>query len=175
MSWWERLLHAAFPPRTGLDVDEPNPLALAVPPNPASVIRAMALLAGPESELYWEGRAGQVLGAWLRRQAGDGERRVAIGITPVQDFYHLPASHDLLAELAERLERAPSLPERVRLHLHDEGRMVLEWRRAFRTGPILVSRRMPEDRLAAFVGAIGGPGPATPNPAPTTPRSGRNG
>ena len=155
MTWLARLLDAVFPPPTGLEVEEPDPIALQGPLAPGQFIRALPLIAGPDAVLYWEGPTDRWLAAWLRREAGDPDRRIVVGLSPVADFYHVPVAAEVLEELATRLESGPTQRSRVHLHVHEGGRILLQWRRAFRGETILVSRQVPDAQVAAFIQATG--------------------
>lgn len=155
MNWLSRLLDSISPPLTGLELDEPDPVALAVPPAPGRFIRALDRLAGPNAVLYWEGPADRVLAAWLRRQTQEPVARISIGISPVHDFYHVALADGVLDELAARIERTKPAPSRVHLHVHEDGRVILQWRRAFLAGPVLISRSVRPERIDAFIREVG--------------------
>jgi len=149
------LLSLIFPDPSGLEADEPDPIRLDAPATPGVVLRALPRLVDvPDAVLYWEGAADQRLAAWLRRAAGEPRRGVVVGINPIRDFYHLSPTPELMDELARWLATG-RVPTRVRLHLQEHGRIAFEWRRAFARSPLLLSRFVPEGRLAAFLAASG--------------------
>jgi len=155
MNWLSRLLGAVSPPVTGLEIDEPDPYVLIMPPAPGPFFRALGSLVGPEAVLYWEGPAPRLLKAWLRRQTREPGPQVAVGVSPVHDFYHIVLAEGILADLATRLEHTTPVPTRVHLHVHHRGRVVVQWRRAFREGPALLSRTIGQAQVESFAAAVG--------------------
>lgn len=154
MNWLSRLLDGISPPATGLEIDEADPIALRVPPEPGPLIQALNHLVGLTAVLYWEGPADRLLAAWLRRQTLEPFERVSVGISPVHDFYHIPLTTGVLAELAARLERARPIPSRVHLHVRENGRVLLQWRQAFGDAAVLLSRTLRREQVDSFAKAV---------------------
>jgi hypothetical protein len=153
MSWLTQLIASLAPPVTGLRVEEANPIAVRLPPPPGRIFRALSLLLDPGAVLYWEGRADRTLAAWLRRQTADPRPSIAIGVVPVSDFYRFELDDELLEELAARVERPNAIGRRVWFHVLQAERIVVEWRPAFGSAPLLLSRLVPADRVSAFIRA----------------------
>jgi hypothetical protein len=148
-------MSAVFPPASGLAVDEPNPIVLRLPPEPGRFFRALPRLVSRDAVLYWEGRTERTLAAWLNRLTTDPHPPMSFGVQPRPDFYHVPLTTGTLEELATRVERAGAVRRRVRLHIHEAGRTILEWRPAFGTAPLLLSRHLGPERVEAFLEAAG--------------------
>jgi hypothetical protein len=153
MHWLTQILESVFPRPSGLEVDESDPLAFRLPLSPAGFFRALALLVGPGATLYWEGHASRTLASWLNRYTSEPAPAVSVGVTPVHDFYHLPLIDDVLDQLATRVAEPGALRGRVRIHVHEGGRIILQWHPAFSKSPLLLSRRIQADRVQAFVTA----------------------
>ena len=117
-------------------------------------VRALGLLADPGAVLYWEGRTNRVLAAWLDRLTLEPRPPASFGITPVPDFYHLPLDPGTLDVLASRIDRPGAVGRRIRLHLRQSDRIILQWRRAFSREPVLLSRSLDPARLDAFEAAV---------------------
>ena len=153
MNWFAQILAGVFPRATGLEVDEPDPLAFQLPPSPTRFFEALGHLVGPEATLYWEGPAGRTLAAWLDRYTSAPRPRVSVGVMPVGDFYLVPLTDEVLEELAVRDTEPGALRGPVRIHVHEGERITLQWRPAFGKRPLLLSRRLPADRVREFVAA----------------------
>jgi hypothetical protein len=154
MNWFNHLLDVLVSAPSGLEVDEPDPIQLTVTPPPGTLFRALPLLLDPGAVLYWEGRPGRTLAAWLGRHTLEPRAPIEFGILPASAFYHLPLDPDILAQLALRVDQPKAVGSRVRIHIHVDERIVLEWRPAFGTSPLLLSRRLPSERIAAFIKAV---------------------
>ena len=151
MSWFQQLVAAVFPRPSGLLVEEADPIRVEAPRSPEAFFRALAALMSPDVVLYWEGPAERHLAAWLAQQSLEPRPAVAIGVVPVGDFYHIPLGEELLAWLATRVARPGVVSGRVRLHVREGERIVLEWRPAFGKSPLLLSRHLPAEQVRQFV------------------------
>ena len=150
MGWLTELLRSIAPPATGIEVDEPDPIPVPVGASPGAFIRAIGVLVDPGAVLYWEGRASPVLNAWLDRLTLEPRPAVSVGITPVADFHHVPLDSGVLDELAQRVDRPGAIGRRIRLHVRQCDRIILQWRRGFSREPVLLSRSLDPHRIHAF-------------------------
>lgn len=162
MSWLTTLLAGLFPSPTGLKIDEADPLAVHVQVSPGRFFQALPLLWGTdawdaETMLYLEGGIPRSLAAWLARETTEPRPRFHAGVSPVSDYYHLPLTPDFLAALAIRFEQSDGRRRRLRLHVSIHERLLLEWRHAFTSKPLLLSRSIPADHAQAFLRAVAGP------------------
>jgi hypothetical protein len=155
MHWLTKLLGVIAPPATGIEVDEPDPIAVSVGTDAGGFVRAIGLLVDSDAILYWEGRTSRTLAAWMDRRTLEPRQAVRIGIAPVGDFYHLPLDAESLDELALRVNQPGAIRRPIRLHVHQSDRIVLQWRRAFTSEPVLVSRHLDPARVHSFVAAVG--------------------
>jgi hypothetical protein len=92
---------------------------------------------------------------FLQEHAFAPETRVARGtIWPRGDVVHLPASRQVLEELAKHAEGAAYPEVCTHLHVHAAGRVVVQWYDAF-GAPCYVSKALPTERVEAFCGELG--------------------
>jgi len=154
MSGIGRIASALWPTPSGLEVDEPEAMTLAVAPPYGRVFRALDALLGPGTVLYWEGKAGPIMAAWLDRMSAEPRPAFALGVVPVPDFYHIPLDAEVLEGLAQRVELPNAIDGRVRLHAYLNQRIVWQWRPAFGPTPMLISRRLPDYRTGEFLRAL---------------------
>ena len=153
MGWLTQLIASLAPQPTGLRVDEADPIALRLTPPPGRVFRALPLLLDPGAVLYWEGRTERHLAAWLRRLTVDPRPSIAVGLVPVADFYRIELDRDVVDQLAERVDQPGAVGRRVWFNVVQDQRILVEWRPAFGSHPLLVSRSLPDDRVTAFIRA----------------------
>ena len=150
MDWLRRIASAIWPSPSGLEVEEPDATTVSTVPPYGRVVRALDALLGPGTVLYWEGRAGPMLAAWLNRLTIEPRPAISVGISPVADFYHLPVDRELLEGLAMRVDLPFGVEGRVRLHAYLGRRIVWQWRPAFSPSPMLISRTIPSWRVNEF-------------------------
>ena len=150
MDWIGRIASAIWPSPSGLEVEESDATTVHAAPPFGRVFSALDALLGPGTILYWEGRPGPLLAAWLNRLNLEPRPAVSVGLVPVPDFYHLPVSRELLEGLAVRIELPHAVDGRVRLHAYLGRRIVWQWRPAFGPQPMLISRTIPSWRVNDF-------------------------
>lgn len=156
MRWLERLLSTVFRERVaGLRLEEPNPYAFRLSHDGARFFRALPTLVAPTAMLYCEGTTEPHVERWLKQRAIPSPPvRIAPGtLWPRPDYYHVPLRSELMEELAGLVDaRGVALPC-IHVHVYEDQRVLIEWHDAFLDDPLLVSRRLPEERIRAFVAA----------------------
>lgn len=87
---------------------------------------------------------------FLREHAVPPDTKVARGtIWPRAEVVHLPASHQVLQQLADHAERSAYPEICTHLHVVSAGRVVLQWYDAFAT-PCYASKELPAQRVETF-------------------------
>jgi hypothetical protein len=155
MAWLDRLLSAVFQKHlAGHRLEDPNPIALRLPHEPARFIRALPELAGPSAFLYCEGTTEGYVADWLKDHCVEPRLKIALGtLMPPSDTYHIPLQPDLLTEFAILIDARRILVPVIHVHLYDDDRVMLEWHDAFGDDPVLLSHRLPLERIRAFMRA----------------------
>jgi hypothetical protein len=120
-------------------------------------LRALPQILPPDSILYLEGGTPpEELKAFLDAHCVPERCHVAMGtIWPKPQAFHLPATEQNLAQLAELAERFAAPQAAVHLHAYAGGKVVLEWYDAFWKDPLYLSSAIPEQKVRSFCSALG--------------------
>ncbi len=120
-------------------------------------LRALPEILPPDSMLYLEGGTPpKDLKAFLDARCVPERSHVAAGtIWPRPQTFHLPATAQNLAELAQLAEGLATPQAAVHLHVYAGGKVVLEWYDAFWKDPLYLSSAVPEGKVRSFCSALG--------------------
>jgi hypothetical protein len=119
--------------------------------DPTDFFRRLPALVPEGSVLVLEGGShSKLLQAFLDEHRVPPDINVARGtIWPRADVVHLPASVQVLRELADHAERCAEPEICSHMHVYASGRVVVQWYDAF-SAPCYVSKQLPAERLEAF-------------------------
>jgi hypothetical protein len=122
----------------------------------AVFLGALAEFLPDESILYFEGGSpDRKLLEFFNAHAIPEQVHVAVAtLWPRPVYYHVPATPQNLAKLA-RLSESHAEPElAVHFHVHQGGKVLLQWHDAF-SDPMLLDENIPEDQVKSFAEALG--------------------
>ena len=117
----------------------------------AEFLRKIPELVAEGSVLILEGGSpSSQLQGFLREHAIAPSTKVARGtVWPRAAIVHLPASAQVLRGLADHAEHCAYPEICTHLHVHSNGRVVVQWYDAF-AAPCYVSKELPAERLETF-------------------------
>ena len=122
---------------------------------PSVLLRNLTSLVGTDATLFLEGGAHPPpLRQFLQLHQVDGVRIARGTIWPREPVFHLPATPELLHELAGLAERCAAPELCFHLHVYRDHTVLLEWHDAF-TGTFRVSKTIPRDNLESFCSVLG--------------------
>jgi hypothetical protein len=116
-----------------------------------SLLMALPDLLPEECVLYFEdgSPSGELL-EFLRAHGVPERAHVAYGtIWPKPTFFHLPATPETMARLADIMESCAFPELAIHFHIYRDQTVLLEWHDAF-TQPMLLSGELPEQKVKAF-------------------------
>jgi hypothetical protein len=158
MAWLSRVLgYVPASERKGIDLGDTPAWEISPPRDAADFLRAISLLAPPESVLYLEGGSPPAeVRAYLANNAATRITKVTMGtIWPRPETFHVsisPRSLEGLAQLADR----HALPEiAIHLHVYKGTEVLLQWYDAGDDDPLLVSKQIPEETVREFCRRLG--------------------
>lgn len=119
------------------------------------LLRALTDFLPDGSILYFEGGSPRKeLRAFLNAHAIPEESHVAVAILwPKPVYYHVPATEQNLARLADLSEYCAEPELAVHFHVYHQGKVLLEWHDAFGQ-PMLLDGDIPEAKIASFADAL---------------------
>jgi hypothetical protein len=119
------------------------------------LLRALSGFLPDGSILYFEGGSPRKeLLAFLDAHAIPEETHVAVAILwPKPVYYHIPATWENLAHLAELSEHCAEPELAVHFHVYHQDKILLEWHDAFGQ-PMLLDGDIPEDKIAGFADTL---------------------
>jgi hypothetical protein len=122
----------------------------------AEFFRRIPALVPEGSVLVLEGGSpSPQLREFLREHAIAPATEVARGtVWPRSDVVHIPASAQVLRELADQAEGCAFPEICTHLHVYSGGRVVVQWYDAF-SGPCYISKEMTAARIDAFCAELG--------------------
>lgn len=120
------------------------------------LLEALPKILPPGSILYLEGGTPpKEIEAFLHSHCAPEETHLAMGtIWPKPQAFHLPATAENLAKLANLAEQGPAMQIAVHLHVFHQGKVLLEWYDAFWKDPLYLSEVVVEDRLKDFCSSL---------------------
>jgi len=179
MGWLHKLFRVT--PRQELDgvsfdTDEPF-WELDGRTNFPRLFRALADLLPDDCILYFEGGSPRsMMQDFFRTHSIPEQTHVAVAtLWPRPTCYHIPATAQNLAHLADLTESCGEWEVAVHFHIYRSGRVLLEWHDIF-ANPMLLDGRVPAAKVKTFAEALkknvarrgdpAGPGKGSPVNAP---------
>jgi hypothetical protein len=106
--------------------------------------------------LYFEdGRPDHEILDFFAKRSVSASEHIAMGtIWPRPRVKHVPATHEILTELAEIMDRHAEPELAIHVHAYREGQVLFEWHDAT-SDPIYVSDDIPEERICDFAQRLG--------------------
>lgn len=119
------------------------------------LLRALSGFLPDGSILYFEdGSPRKDLLAFLDAHAIPEQTHVAAGaLWPEPVCYHVPATEQNLARLAELTEHCAEPELAIHFHVYHEDKVLVEWHDAF-SQPMLLDGSLAEDKVSGFVEAL---------------------
>ena len=146
--WMSRLL--------GLHLGELDPWQVTAPKDASRFIRALPLVAACSGAMaYFEGPDPH-FAKYLRQISVQPHVRVAAEtFWPRPTYYHVPLTAENMIALAVLVDKQATGRICRHCHVYACGSMLLEWRQAFATQPIRISKKLDIGIVSRFAAAIG--------------------
>jgi len=120
-------------------------------------LRALPALLPPGSILYLEGTSARDVIEFLSGRAAAEPRKVAVGtIWPRPRVFHMPASPENLAALAQLADHHAAPEVCIHLHAYEQDRILLEWYDAILDTSFSLSSEFAGEQVAEFCRRLGG-------------------
>jgi hypothetical protein len=140
---------------SGIALQDPEPWQVGATKDEQRFLRAVPLLGGDGTFIYFEDTLERHVRDYLSSVAVEPSVQVQTGtIWPRPDCHHLPLTSDTMEALARFLERQPTALLSVHVLVYRAGAVLLQWYDAF-DDPLYLSRTIPESTVAEFAGRLG--------------------
>ncbi len=141
----------------GATIDCRNAVEVTAPKDGVSLVANLATLLPDNATLYFEGNSiRREVADFLSAHESSRKLKMARGtIWPEPRIYHVSLTHEVIEQLVDFFSSLSSHEICDHLHAHAEGEVLFQWHDAFSNDPLLLSSRIPEERIRAFCSKLG--------------------
>lgn len=141
----------------GATLDYKNAFEVKPPADHIRFWKELSRLLPPSAVLYFEGVSLNVrVSGFFRAHEGPRELRIRRGtIAPRPETYHVLLTEELIQQLIEFFKSMCINEICDHFHAYANDNVLLEWHDAFHKDPLLLSSRIPEEKIRDFCSELG--------------------
>ena len=156
-NWLKKTLGISGKGPDGARLDCRNAVVVTVPKDWVSLVTNLADLLPDKATLYFEGVSiRRKVAKFLRAHEAPCRLKIARAtIWPPPQIYHVSLTHEVIEQLADFFSSLNSNEICDHFHAYAEEEVLFEWHDAFSIDPLLLSSRIPEERIQHFCSELG--------------------